>query len=69
MDESNGFVQRARLVLDMPLAGGISGTTTDLMEVAQVFGVSNLHVYALGVLGHLGSAGAHSFHEIAQAAS
>lgn len=69
MDESNGFVQRARLILDMPLAGGISGTTTDLMEVAQVFGVSNLHVYALGVLGHLGSAGAHSFHEIAQAAS
>ena len=69
MDESNAFIQRARLVLDMPLAGGVSGTTTDLMEVATIFGVSDLHLYALGVLGHLGSAGAHSFHEIAKAAS
>jgi hypothetical protein len=71
MDESNAFVQRARLILDMPLAGGISGTTTDLMEVAKIFGISGdaLHLYAIGVLGHLGSAGAHSFHEIAKAAS
>lgn len=71
MDESNAFIQRARLILDMPLAGGISGTTTDLMEVATIFGISGdqLHLYAIAVLGHLGSAGAHSFHEIAKAAS
>lgn len=71
MDESNAFVQRARLLFDMPLAGGISGTTTDLLEVATTFGIAGpqLHLYAVGVMGHLGSAGAHSFHEIAKAAS
>ena len=69
MDESNAFVQNARLVLDMPLGGGISGTTTDLMEVGTILGCSDLHLYAIAVLGHLGSAGAHSFHEIAKAAS
>jgi len=69
MDESNAFIQNARLVLDMPLAGSISGTTADLMEVSKIFGCSKPHLYAIGVLGHLASAGAHSFHEIATAAS
>ena len=69
MDESNDFIQNARLVLDMPLAGSISGTTADLMEVAKIFGCSNTHLYSIAVLGHLAGAGAHSFHEVASAAA
>lgn len=71
MDEEQQFIQQARLVLDMPLAGAISGTTTDLMELGQLCGLGkdDQHLYALATLGHLESAGAHSFHEIATAAA
>lgn len=67
LDESQAFVQQARMVYNMPLAAGISGTTTDLMEVAIMFGVNDpkqRFLYALACVGHLGSIGAHSFHEI-----
>ena len=67
LDESQKFIQEARMVYNMPLAAGISGTTTDLLEVAIMFGVSGSQqrfLYALACLGHLGSIGAHSFHEI-----
>lgn len=70
MNEAGKFIQQARLVLDMPLAGGISGTTADLMEMATAFGLDadQKHLYSIAVLGHLEGAGGHSFHEIATAA-
>ena len=70
MDEEGLFIQQARVVLDMPLAGGVSGTTTDLMECAKIFGLApdQTWLYAVAVLGHLEGAGGHSFHEIATAA-
>lgn len=67
LDESQAFIQQARLAYNMPLAAGISGTTTDLLEVAIMFGVASARdrfLYALACLAHLGSIGAHSFHEI-----
>jgi phage-related protein len=65
LDEENAFVQRAR-ALEMPLAAGISGTTAVLLACARNFGLTGdkLREYTLGVTGHLGVAGAHSFHEI-----
>ncbi len=66
--ESNLFVQHARLVLDMPLSGGgISGTTAELLQCARVMGVSGpdeLTQYGLACFAQLGGAGAHSFHEV-----
>ena len=65
-------MQQARTQLNMPLAAGISGTTTDLHEVAKMFGVASpvdQFKYQLACLAHLGSAGAHSFHEIMAAAA
>jgi hypothetical protein len=66
--ENNLFLQHARLVLDMPMSGGgISGTTAELMQCARVMGVADkteLTQYGLACFGALGSAGAHSFHEV-----
>jgi hypothetical protein len=66
--ETNLFIQHARLVLDMPMSGGgISGTTAELMQCARIMGVSDsgdLTKYGLACFAHLGSAGAHSFHEV-----
>jgi hypothetical protein len=65
--ENNLFVQHARLVLDMPLSGGgISGTTAELLQCARIMGIAGpaLTQYGLACFAHLGSAGAHSFHEI-----
>jgi hypothetical protein len=72
LDESQLFVQQARIELDMPLAAGVSGTTTDLFEIATTFGVSSpdeKFKYALACLAQLMGAGAHSFHEIMTAAN
>ncbi len=72
LDESQTFVQQARTTFNMPMAAGISGTTTDLHEVAKMFGVQSPEEqfkYQLACLAHLGSAGAHSFHEIMAAAA
>jgi hypothetical protein len=72
MDEAQTFVQEARVLYDMPLAAGVSGTTTDLLECAMTFGVTSADdkfKYVLGVLDQLMNAGAHSFHEIMSAAS
>lgn len=72
LDESQTFIQQARTEFNMPLAAGISGTTTDLHEVAKMFGVVSPEAqfkYQLGCLAHLGTAGAHSFHEIMAAAA
>lgn len=72
LDESQLFVQQARAELDMPLAAGVSGTTTDLFEIAMTMGVTapdDLFKYALGCLAQLMGAGAHSFHEIMTAAN
>ena len=66
--ESNLFVQHARLVLDMPMSGGgISGTTAELLQCARVLGVGEareLTQYGLACFAQLGGAGAHSFHEV-----
>ncbi|MEZ4367580.1 MAG: DUF4157 domain-containing protein [Kofleriaceae bacterium] len=66
IDERKAFTQQARLMLDMPIAAGVSGTTADLVQCAMTMGLTGaaLHRYCLAVLGFLGSAGAHSFHEI-----
>ena len=72
LDESQTFVQEARTQYNMPMAAGISGTTTDLHEVAKMFGVvsgEDQFKYQLGCLAHLSTAGAHSFHEIMAAAA
>jgi len=72
LDEENAFIQYARQVLDVPLSAGISGTTTDLLECARIMGVrseNETFKYTMAVLGHLGAAGAHSFHEIMSAAA
>lgn len=72
LDESQTFVQQARTEFNMPMAAGISGTTTDLHEVAKMFGVQGpveQFKYQLACLAHLGTAGAHSFHEIMAAAA
>jgi len=72
LDESQKFIQDARVKYNMPMAAGISGTTTDLHEVAKMFGVAGEipeFKYQLACLAHLGTAGAHSFHEIMAAAS
>ncbi|MBM4343371.1 MAG: DUF4157 domain-containing protein [Deltaproteobacteria bacterium] len=72
LDESQTFIQQARTTFNMPLAAGISGTTTDLHEVAKMFGVQSPEQqfkYQLACLAHLGTAGAHSFHEIMAAAA
>ena len=69
-DEEQPFPQQARLVVDMPLGGLISGTTTDLLELGQIAGLTpdEQRLYATAVLGHLEAIGAHTFHEIATAA-
>jgi len=68
VDEIRQFSQQARLELNMPLSGGgPSGTTRDMLTVALAMGVSTDEEkmqYALAVMGGLGAAGAHSFHEI-----
>jgi hypothetical protein len=69
LDESAKFMQEARIVLNMPLGAGISGTTTDLLTIARTMGITgnNLHLYAVGCVGGLEGGGAHTFHEIARA--
>jgi hypothetical protein len=68
VNESKAFTQRARVALDMPIAAGVSGTTADLMGCAEAIGnvktKEGKMQYGLAVLGFLGAAGAHSFHEI-----
>ncbi|MCW5803799.1 MAG: hypothetical protein KIT31_15580, partial [Deltaproteobacteria bacterium] len=68
VNESKAFTQRARVLLDMPIAAGVSGTTADLMGCAETIGgvksKEGKMQYGLAVLGFLGAAGAHSFHEI-----
>ncbi len=58
---------RARLVINMPLAAGISGSTAELIGVAMSLGLSmpQLRKYAVAVLAYIGGGGNHSFHEIA----
>lgn len=72
-EEDKAFVQHARLVLDMPLSGaGLSGSAYDLMFLAKNFaglGDEALKEYALGCVGYLVAAGAHSFHEVMAAVS
>jgi hypothetical protein len=67
-NENNLFIQHARLVLDMPLSGGsISGSTAEMLQCARIMGLSDpmeLTQYGLGCFAQLGSAGAHSFHEV-----
>nr|MBA3463618.1 hypothetical protein [Deltaproteobacteria bacterium] len=67
MDESRDFCQRARLVINMPLCAGISGSTAELIGVAASLGLPmpQLRNYAVAVLAYVGGGGNHSFHEIA----
>jgi len=67
MDESKDFCQRARLVINMPLCAGISGSTAELIGVAMSLGLPmpQLRNYAIAVLAYIGGGGNHSFHEIA----
>lgn len=72
LDPTQRFIQEALVLHDMPLAAGISGTTTDLLECALTFGIAagtkECFQYLLGCLNQLMGAGAHSFHEIMSAA-
>lgn len=67
MDEAKDFCQRARLVINMPLAAGVSGSTAELIGVAMSLGMTmpELQKYAVAVLAYIGGGGNHSFHEIA----
>jgi len=72
LDETNPFVQDARIKWNMPVACCISGTTADLLECATVLGtkeVADYQNYATGVLSYLMIIGAHTFHEIISAAT
>jgi hypothetical protein len=71
IDETNPFVQDARIKWNMPIACCISGTTSDLLECATVFGMkeqSDYQNYVAGVISYLISVGAHTFHEIVSSA-
>jgi hypothetical protein len=67
MDEAKDFCQRARLVINMPLCAGVSGSTAELIGNAMSLGLTmpQLHKYAVAVLAYVGGGGNHSFHEIA----
>lgn len=67
MDEAKNFCQRARLVINMPLAVGVSGSTAELIGIAMSLGLSmpELQKYAVAVLAYIGGGENHSFHEIA----
>lgn len=72
MDEKQPFIQQARL-LDMPLAGSVSGTTSDLITIAKVAGVPDgsekAFKFVCAALDHFIGAGAHTFHEVVTAAT
>jgi hypothetical protein len=72
MDERQPFIQQARL-LDMPLAGAISGTTSDLITVALLSGIGTgskeAFLFVCAALPHFVGAGAHTFHEVVTAAT
>jgi hypothetical protein len=67
MNEAKDFCQRARLVLNMPLAAGVSGSTAELIGVANSLGLSlaDQQKYAIAVIAYVGGGGNHSYHEIA----
>jgi hypothetical protein len=67
MDEARDFCQRARLVLNMPLAAGVSGSTAELIGVATTLGLSrpDQQKYAIAVIAYIAGGGNHSYHEIA----
>lgn len=70
MDERQPFIQQAR-VLDMPLAGSVSGTTSDLIAIAMMAGVQDemkKFKFVCAAMDHFIGAGAHTFHEITTAA-
>lgn len=71
VNEGNKFVQEARLKWNMPIGAGISGTTTDLLEVAAIGGVTGgdeLLQYLAAVMSFIVGNKHHSFHEVASAA-
>jgi hypothetical protein len=71
MDERQPFIQQARM-LDMPLAGSVSGTTSDLITIAMVSGIASgspqAWLFVCACLDHFIGAGAHTFHEVVTAA-
>ena len=71
MDERQPFIQQARM-LDMPLAGSVSGTTSDLITIARFAGIPDgskkAFLFMCGALDHFIGAGAHTFHEVMTAA-
>ena len=62
------FIKEARDELEMPLRSGISGTTWRFMNYASLVG-ADLPASRLAMFGYLILMDAHSFHEIATAAS
>ncbi len=71
LDESNPFVQEARIKWNMPLACSISGTVAEMLACLHIFGFSDFNfrqTYITGLTGFLIAIGAHSFHEIMMSA-
>jgi len=66
MDEAKDFCQRARLVINMPLAAGVSGSTADLIGAAMSLGTpkEQLMKYAVAVIAYISGGGNHSYNEI-----
>jgi hypothetical protein len=66
IDEAKAFAQRARLIINMPLAAGVSGSSAELLNCAMTLGVtgSQLQQYAIAVLAYVGGGGNHSYNEI-----
>jgi len=62
------FIEEARNALEMPLRSGISGTTWRFMNYASLVG-ADLPASRLAMFGYLILMDAHSFHEVATAAS
>jgi hypothetical protein len=66
--KEGNFIKEARNELEMPLRSGISGTTWRFMNYASLVG-ADLPASRLAMFGYLILMDAHSFHEIATAAS
>jgi hypothetical protein len=66
LDESKRWTQEARLLYDMPVMAGPSGSAALMMNTALVLGLTpeQLQVYSMALVGSIVGGGHHTFHEI-----
>lgn len=66
LDETKRWTQQARLLYDMPVMAGPSGSAAYMLNTAMVLGLSReqLHLYTMALVGSIVGGGHHTFHEI-----